>query len=158
MYIYKYIFIYIYIFIYTHIYIYIYICTYICMYIYMYIYIHMFINRCYIHYPKNGGMEFTEQNWKKDKSGKIHKHQTPDSPFVRVLLLYTCTLLCLPSACFIVSYFHNMTGLHKYIHTLIHTHRHTYEDERPTTRPKTRRTHRNTRTYTPDSVLPTDTH
>ena len=53
---------------------------------------------------------------------------------------------------------HNITGLHKYTHSLIHAHRHTYEDARPKTHQKTRRTHINTHAYTPDGVLPTDTH
>jgi len=55
--------------------------------------------------------------------------------------------LFLTSARFILSYFHIMTGLHKYTETLIHTHRHTYEDTHPKTRTKTRRTQINARTY-----------
>ena len=47
--------------------------------------------------------------------------QTPNPPFVCVLLLDTCNLLCFTSECFILFYFHNMTGLHTYTHTSIHT-------------------------------------
>jgi len=43
-----------------------------------------------------------------------------------------------------------------YINT--HKHQYTHEDARPKTRPKTRHAHSNKHTYTPDSVLPTDTH
>jgi len=84
--------------------------------------------------------------------------QTPNPPFGRVLLLSVCPMLCFTSACFFLSYFHTMTGLHKYTYTSIHTHTHTYEDARPKTRPTTRHTHINTHTYMNDSVLPTDTH
>jgi len=66
------------------------------------------------------------------------RDQTSNPLFVRVLLVSACTLLCCSLACFILSYFHNMAGLHTYTHTSIHTIRHTYEDARPKTRPKTR--------------------
>jgi len=95
-----------------------------------------------------------------DSSG-LHSpgDQTPNPLFVRVLLPDTRNLLSFTPAYFILSYFHNMiVGLHTYTHTSIHTYRHTYENAIPKTRPKTRRTHIKTHTYTPDSILPTDTH
>ena len=40
---------------------------------------------------------------------------------VHALLIDTCNLLCCISACFILSFFHNMIGLHTYTHTSIQT-------------------------------------
>jgi len=96
----------------------------------------------------------TRQRWRQFHSPG---NQTPNPRIYRFLLLSTCTLLCFTSACFMMSYFHNMTGLHKCTQTSIRTHRHTYEDAPPKTRPTTPCTHIDTHTYTPDSALPTDT-
>jgi hypothetical protein len=63
----------------------------------------------------------SNQQWWQLKWCHFPGDHTPNTLFVRVLFLCTCTMLCFTSAYCILSYFHNMTGIHTYTHALIHT-------------------------------------
>ena len=75
---------------------------------------------------------------------------------------------CFACACFILSYSHNVKGMHTYTHTTIHTHRHTktqtqrHAQHQSKTRPTYHVDHTSTHTHTHTTVsykrTRTDTH